>query len=254
MRKSLATALVLLIAGGFAGTAPAADLDINVLKSFADQFPFAILYGDGPDGELKFIYADRQAHVHVLKVEDGTIGLDWENTNLGSRVASIFVTDLYGDESDKLVIGTAGGRILIYQMDGYDLDWENLQDPFDQIEYMISKNIDDDPQEELIFIADRTLYIYDSLKKTIDWQSQDEYSAKQIITGNVDDDDQLEIITNTGIILDSRFYNVEFQSEEPFGDRIFLLDINNDGIPEIAGESLDFNLRFFDVYAEREIW
>jgi hypothetical protein len=59
---------------------------------------------------------------------------------------------------------------------------------------------------------------------------------------------------NTGIILDSRFYTVEFQSEVVFGDRIFLLDINDDGIPEIVGESLDFNLRIFDVYAEREVW
>jgi len=254
VRKSLATALVLLLASGYACLPLAADLDMNVLKKFADQFPFAILYGEARDGKVKFIYADRQSHVHVLKVENGRVGLDWENTNLGSRVTSIFVTDLYGDGSDMLVIGTAGGRILIYHMDGYDLDWENLQDPFDQIEYMISENIDDDPQQELIFIADRTLYIYDSLKKTIDWQSQDEFSAKQMITGNVDDDDQLEIITNTGIILDSRFYNVEFQSEVPFGDRIFLLDINNDGIPEIAGETLDFNIRFFDVYAEREVW
>ena len=68
------------------------------------------------------------------------------------------------------------------------------------------------------------------------------------------DDDQLEIIMNTGVILDSRFYNVEFQSDEVFGDRIFLLDINDDGIPEIVGEFLDFNIRVFDVYSEREIW
>ena len=66
--------------------------------------------------------------------------------------------------------------------------------------------------------------------------------------------DQLEIIMNTGVILDSRFYNVEFQSDEVFGDRIFLLDINDDGIPEIVGEFLDFNIRVFDVYSEREIW
>ena len=254
MRKSLSSVLVLVLVVGCVGTAPGANLDMGSLEEFADQFPFAILYGVEKDHDLKFIFADRQAHVHVFKVEDGKLRLDWENTNLGSRVTSIFITDLYGDGADKLVISTAGGRIMIYQMNTFDLDWENLQDPFDQIEYMISENLDDDPQQELIFIADRILYIYDSLKKTIDWQSQDEFTAKQIITGNVDDDAQLEIIMNTGVILDSRFYNVEFRSKEPFGDRIFLLDINNDGVPEIAGESLDFNLRFFDVYAEREIW
>ena len=67
-------------------------------------------------------------------------------------------------------------------------------------------------------------------------------------------DDQLEIILNTGFIIDSRFYNIEFQTEDVFGDRILLMDINGDGIPEIIGEFVDYNLRIFDVYAEREIW
>ena len=254
MRKSLATALILLVTCGFAGTSLGEGLDLNVLRDLVDKYPFAILHGSEQNEDLKFLYADKQAHIHVFRVKNGRLEMEWENTNLSSQVTSLFVTDLYGDGSDKLVVSTAGGRILFYEIDGYDLNWENLQDPFDKIDCMISENLDDDPQKELVFIADRILYFYDSLKKTIEWQSQDEFTAAQIITGDVDDDEQLEIILNTGIILDSRFYNVEFQSEDVFGDRIFLLDINDDGIPEIVGEYRDFNLRFFDVYAEREIW
>jgi hypothetical protein len=70
----------------------------------------------------------------------------------------------------------------------------------------------------------------------------------------VDDDEQLEIIINTGFIIDSRFYNVEFESDTPFGDRISLLDINNDGFPEVIGETPDFTIRVYDIYAQRELW
>jgi hypothetical protein len=98
------------------------------------------------------------------------------------------------------------------------------------------------------------LYIYDSWNKSLEWQSQSGYGAQEMLVANVDDDDQDEIILNTGFIFDSRFYNVELQAESSFGDRMSLIDINNDGYPEIVGELSNFSLRIFDVYAERELW
>jgi len=47
---------------------------------------------------------------------------------------------------------------------------------------------------------------------------------------------------------------VEYEFEEGFGDRVKLLDINGDDIPEILGETTDFTVRIYDVYAEREQW
>lgn len=246
--------LALLVAFGLAAPLQGAGVDIGVIKKLAAKFPFAIVVGDVKGENARFLYADRQAHIHVHSIKSGKLELAWENTNLGSRVTSMFVADLYGDGGLKLVVGTTAGRILIYDMDGYDLVWENLQDPFGRIDYMVSANLDDDAQHELVFIADRHLHIYDSLKKTIEWKSSDEFQAHQILVGEVDDDPQPEIILNTGTIMDSRFYSIEFQADKTFGDRISLLDVNNDGIPEIIGEFLDYNLQVFDVYAEREIW
>jgi hypothetical protein len=166
----------------------------------------------------------------------------------------MFVVDLYGDGRLRLVVSTAAGRIIIYTMDDYNQEWENLQDPFDRVQYMVAENLDSDPQLELVFIADGLLHIYDSRNKNFEWQSQVEFDARQIVIENVDDDEQPEIILNTGVIIDSRFYNIEFQADNIFGDRISLLDINGDGIPEIFGELLDFTLKVFDIYAEREVW
>ena len=119
---------------------------------------------------------------------------------------------------------------------------------------MVTADIDRDPQEELIIVADGTLWVYDGISKAVEFQSLRKYEVQEVILGNVDDDEQLEIIFNTGFIIDSRFFRVQFEADSRFGDRIKLMDMNNDGFPEIIGQSSDFTLRIFDIYAEREIW
>lgn len=232
----------------------AKNLDIEKMRSLAARFPYAIVLNPEDPQHLKFIYTDVMQHVHIYHVEKKLLVLEWETTNLGSKVTALFVHDLFNDGSQEMVIATEAGRILIYGMDDYELIWENLQDPFDKIECMNAADIDRDPQEEIIFVADSNLYIYDSLTKSLEWQSQEDFTAKEILLANVDDDEQLEIILNTGSILDSRFFNVEFQNDKNFGERISLFDINDDGIDEIFGEFPDFTLRIYDIYAEREIW
>jgi hypothetical protein len=236
------------------GAAHAGRVDLGRMETITKMFPFAIQVGTPGSEKHRFLYADFQTHIHVYKVKDDGLELDWETTNLGSRVSSMFVADLYADGDAKLAVSTSAGRIILYTMDGYDQEWENLQDPFDNIHYMVSHNLDDDPQQELVFIGDGKLHIYDSLNKNFEWSSQTDFDAQQIVIANVDDDDQPEIILNTGAIVDSRFYTIEFQADNAFGDRMSLLDITGDGVPEIFGELSDFSLKIFDIYAEREIW
>lgn len=254
MKRSLCLALATLALTALWGPALGEPVDLQALERLAGKYDFAIRYGDAEDGVLRFLYNDRSQHIHVYRLEDGRFELDWELTTLGSRVTSMFVSDLYGDGRAMLVISTLGGRILVYDMDGYDLEWENLQDPFENVDYLVAENLDTDPQKELVFVAEDKLIIYDSLTKTFEWVSHFRASAQMIKLGNMDDDPQLEIILNTGAIIDSKFYNIEFQWDRPFGARIELFDLNGDGIVEIWGESPDRVLQVFDRYAEREIW
>lgn len=254
MRRLLIISLVAACAGASAHDTRAADVDLAKMDALSKQYPFVIELGTPGGKDHRLIYADVRTHVHVYRVKDGRLQLDWETTNLGSRVTSMFVGDLYGDGRLKLAVSTAAGRINIYGLDDYDLVWENLQDPFERVRYMVASNLDDDPQMELVFIADGYLYIYDSRNHNIKWKSQTQFDAQQILIANVDDDEQQEIILNTGTILDSRFYTIEFQADNSFGDRISLFDLTGDGIPEIFGEFGDFNVKVFDIYAEREVW
>jgi hypothetical protein len=225
-----------------------------VLDGVIAQYKFFVTIEPDDNNPKRFVYADSD-HIHIYAIDDkGEYVQDWETTNLGARASAVFITDLEADGSTEIVIATSNGRILIYAADGYDLLWENLQDRFERIEAMTAADIDRDPQQELIIVAGEILYIYDGSSKAVEWQSIRHYKVDEIILGNVDDDEQLEIIFNTGFVIDSRFFSVEYESESSFGSRIRLLDLNNDDIPEIIGETPDFTLRVFDVYAQRELW
>jgi hypothetical protein len=226
VKISLCLVLTAFVLAVVSGAPRAQQLDLDALDALTKQFEFVIKYGSLEQGKLKILYADNSNHVHIYRYEDGRFDLDWEQTNLGTKVTSMFVTELYGDGRPMLVITNLGGRILVYDMDGYDLEWENLQDPFETIQYMTSANIDIDPQEEMVFVAADQLIIYDSLNRTFEWVSQQKVMAQHIKLANMDDDPQLEIILNTGIIFDSKFYNIEFEADRPFGERITLFDIN----------------------------
>lgn len=231
-----------------------APIDMNKMKELTSRFPFCIVMNENDPARMKFIYADYAQHIHIYAQQKGKLVLDWETTNLASRIVSLFIADLFKDGVPELVVATEAGRILIYDTQSYDLIWENLQHPFQKISCVTSSDIDSDPQDELIFLADDALYIFDSLNRAIEWQSQRRFNGREILIANVDDDPQPEIVLNGGSIIDSRFYNTEFEIEGSFGERIHLFDINGDGIPEIFGEFSNYSLRIFDIYSEREIW
>jgi hypothetical protein len=228
----------------------AQDVDVDRLRSIAQRFDLMFVIEE----PLRIVYADARQHVHVYRFENGRPVVDWEATGLGSRASALVVGDTDSDGRDEIVIATAAGRIVIYDAQTYDLVWENLDTPFQNISALTAENIDDDPQKELVVVADSRLHILDGLSKSTEWKSQREIEGRDIVLGNVDDDEQLEIVLNSGIIIDTRFYSVEFEAEISFGEKISLVDINGDDIPEVIGETGDYTVRIFDIYAEREMW
>ncbi len=254
MKRIMLAMFVVTLAFAFAGDVQAEKINLAHLKEMVARYPFALEVGTPGSPDHKFLYSDQQAHVHVFRIDDGELEEVWETTALGSRAAAISVSDLYGTGTQYLVIATTLGRFLIYDMNSYNLEWENIQRDFTRIADMVVENIDEDPQQEIIIVADDRIFIFDGINRNIQWVSPSTWPTTQILIGNVDDDPQPEIVMNTGRILDTRFFNIEFTADVPFGERISLFDMNGDGIPEVIGEFSDFTLRVFDVYAQREIW
>ena len=85
------------------------------------------------------------------------------------------------------------------------------------------------------------------------WRSdQTDLTAHQILIGDVDGDGEDEIVLNDGYIFDARFFDLEWQSPEPFGERMGLLDLDEDQILEVIGEFQGRYLRIFDIDLRRE--
>ncbi|MBN2072256.1 MAG: hypothetical protein JW814_12450 [Candidatus Krumholzibacteriota bacterium] len=230
------------------------DIDPYEMIDACGRFPFAKVIPLDNGEAWGMIYADVYGKIYLKRWTSKGWKQEWELTNLGSKVRKFFITDVEGDGRDDIVIATVSGRILTYSMNGYINTWENIEDDFTSIEAIELGNIDSDPQVEFIVIAGGTMYIIDGVDKSRQWISERKFKAAEIVIANVDSDDAMEIILNTGIIIDSKFRNIELEWDKSFGDRITVFDMNNDGYPEVIGEFTDYSLRIFDIYSEREVW
>jgi hypothetical protein len=148
---------------------------------------------------------------------------------------------------------------------------------------MAVANIDDDPQMELVFCAERAedvagyrsrattadeaerqrevelarLHFFDCKNEFVEWESETGLHGRNIAIGDLDDDGNLEVVLNSGFVVDAVFRTVEWRHSAGFGDKIGFADIDGDGIPELVGEFRSTTrprraLRFFDVDLKSE--
>jgi hypothetical protein len=228
--------------------------DVAAFSRIADRFLLTVEVGTPGQADYRFIYSDRMGHVHVYAMDGDVLKMTWEVTTLGSRATAVIVSDLYGDGKLKLLISSSAGRVLIYDLATYELDWENQQLRYNRIDHMATAQLDGDRQLEVVVLADDRLYIFDGYNRNVQWSSTTNMIANYVVVGNLDDDPQMEIVLNSGIIVDSRFFNIQFQTDQIFGDRLALADLTGDGYPEVIGEFNDRSLRVFDVWRGREVW
>ncbi|MFH1007680.1 MAG: hypothetical protein V1800_09285 [Candidatus Latescibacterota bacterium] len=200
------------------------------------------------------VYGDNRGFVRVLERKQGGYQEVWKSEPLGSGIGGVFVLDVNLDGQAEIVAYTSGGKILYFDARSHQIIWEIQRERFQAISVLILADVDRDVQMELIFCADDRLYVYDGKTQFEEWASEQDLPAEQIVVGDVDGDGEDEIVLNTGVVLDALFFDIEWQSPERFGDRIALLDIDNDGIPEVIAEGGNRFLRIWDLDLRREKW
>jgi hypothetical protein len=201
---------------------------------------------EGQNG-MYFALGDRFNRVNVYRITGDTSERVWRSQSLSGNVDELLVIDRDGDElDDSLVARTSAGRIYVWSLDDYRLQFESLAGDYTLITCFTAANMDDDPQTELVINADRLIYYLDCSTFNRDFTSLNEAEATEIRCGDVDGDDRVEVVLNTGAVLDGLSGNVEW-AEEAFGQRLELLDFDGDGILEVLAETDGGVLRVFEI-------
>ena len=243
------------------------------------------LIHDEEKGDTRVIYGDRLGLIHSVRHKNGRFQEEWVSPKLRGPISEVFVADVNDDEKTEIVAYTELGEIIIFNAHDYQEVWRSTDDEFKTISDMVVKNVDDDPQLEMVFTAESVsdvasyqpsfrggapgeleadrenqiarLYVYDCLNLFMEWSSEQGLSAQSIVVADLDDDGILEIALNTGFVVDASFQRVEWRWPDGFGQTIGYADLDGDDIPELIGEYRSVtrprrSIRVFDVDLQAE--
>jgi hypothetical protein len=208
--------------------------------------------GDGPGQQM--VYGDRYGIVRVVEMTGGDVREVWRSRPLEGAVLEVRVEDLDGNGSVEIIALTRGGRLYVYD-DKFNARWENLREDYNEIVAMDIANMDSDPAYEFVILSDEGYIDYvDGNQFNREFRSTQTFQATQLIVGNVDNDPDLEIVLNSGVVIDAVLADAQWSTDE-FGSQIELLDIDGDGIEEILGytpASPSQNMRIFEADLQQE--
>ncbi len=232
------------------------DLDywkILAMDRAAYRVPtFAVMPAQNEPGQ-NIVYGDRYAILHVVYITDNSADELWRSPTLDGEVYEVLVEDLDGNGTSEIICRTRGGRIYVYD-DLFNVRYENLREDYSEISAMTIANVDDDAAYEIVVLAGNGIIDYiDGAQFSREYRSTQSYRATEMIVGNVDNDAQLEIIFNSGMVVDASAGDIEWRASSQFGDHIELFDIDGDGIDEVIGyRNNNQPVSIFDVDEQQE--
>lgn len=214
------------------------------------------------------VYGDERTYLHILEADNsGNFREVWRSPSLNGAIRGVFVEDLEGDGTTEIVAYTANGDFFIYGYENRNLKYQTPDGTYEEITCMIVADLDNSPEKEIFFIGVRAgdgaqsgqqsagyLIQFDTESQFEEWTSQERYTATDMVVGNVDSDDEMEIILNSGEILDIRFKDVKWKSDLEFGSRLYLIDLDNDGLLELVTEYNQSYINVIDIDQRREKW
>jgi len=243
---------VLLAVGSAAAVEELGYWDYQATVSAAERLDKMALVGSMEDDfGLYAVIGDRFGLIRIYYLTDQSSEEIWSSKQLQGSVMEVIVSDLNQDGDDEIVAWTTSGMIYAWNAATQKLLYETLNNDFEMIHCLATGNTDEDPALEIVVNADRKIYYLDGQTFNREWTSLSEYQATRMACGDVDGDDNVEIVLNTGQVVDSRTGDVEWE-DEVFGNRIILVDIDGDGIPEVMSESDGVVMKIFDVDHRKE--
>ena len=161
----------------------------------------------------------------------------WKSNQLSGIPDEVLTADLSGDQLDDVIIcRTNTGKVYVWSLEDYTLLWESLPSEYRIVSCFTTMNMDEDRANEIVLLADNKIHYVDGGTFNKEWSSINDYEATMMRCGDVDGDGQMEIVLNSGKVIDSATGSVEWE-EEAFFTHIELFDIDGDGMPEVLTEN-----------------
>jgi hypothetical protein len=202
----------------------------------------------GGESGMFLVIGDRYGRVNVYRLNAGTDhDRVWASQSLDGNPTEVLVADLDGDGLDDHIVCSTARRIYAFDLaSDYYMAYESQPTDFQDIRAITIADLDEDPAQEIVVNADNKLHYVDGVSFTREWTSLNEYEATRIRCGDVDGDDRVEIVLNTGQVVDSATGEVEWD-DQAFGSRLELLDFDGDGVLEVLTESDGTPMRVWDI-------
>lgn len=202
----------------------------------------------GPTRRL--VYGGIRGTLHQLESQDRKL-VERLRRELWSPVLEMVAADLDNDGQDEVVGFTQNNRLFVLNGTNLQDIWNTQEGRLRSIRALTVADVDEDGQAEILLVVDGQLRIFSGMRDILEWQSVQEYQDTDIAVGDVDGDGKLEIVLNSGLVLDALFRELEWKYDPGFGQEMDLYDVDNDGRLEIVGLGADGLLRVFDVDERR---
>jgi len=221
------------------------------LRSFASTFYLMRTLPADAKGAEQLVIADSYGYVNILGPSERGFKRVWKSFHLGGKVKGLFVHDLAQNGSLNLVVHMKD-RLFVFDARTHELMWESTEGDFTDIRSLALGQFDgSDDQHEFLILAGDVLLIYDGIRYNREWEGVNTFDAQEMVVGNVDGDEEDEVVLNSGYVFGALSHSVKWQTED-FGTRLGLIDIDGDGILEVIGESTGGQLKLFDVDKRQE--
>ena len=223
----------------------------DAVHRLASRYDSFAMVPNDPRGRV--VYGTSRGRLHVLEHRRHRYREIWISSSLVTRISEVQVADLRADGKYAILAYNARGYLYVFDLNDYALIWQTPETQFRSIEAMAIGQTDRDPQQEILFLSEGVLYIYDGQDFVEEWRSDVIYDAADIAIGDVDGDGNAEIVLSSGHVLDAWSHVLEWEAPDPFGDHVELADIDGDGKLELIASSGGTAV-IYEVDERREKW